>query len=111
MAQRFLGARLHPQPPGSPTATALAADPKLPFRHSTAGRKARSDTLLIGSTPSTRATVHSGAHHMVVERTAQRCSLPKHDGVPASLAPWQAFHRAVTTWRPSPMERTKSQTA
>src|SRR6266851_9038136 len=44
---------------------ASLSDPKLPLRHSTAGRNARSDTLLVGSTPSTRAKVHSAANHFV----------------------------------------------
>ena len=39
------------------------SEPKLPLRHKTAGRRARSDTLLVGSTPSTRAKVHSAGHH------------------------------------------------
>src|SRR5262249_42778985 len=34
-------------------------DPKLPLRHSTAGRSARSATLLVGSTPSTRQVLWS----------------------------------------------------
>src|SRR5215213_5333457 len=44
------------------------SDPKLPLRHNTAGRKARSATLLVGSTPSTRAQVHSAGHHFVSSR-------------------------------------------
>ena len=51
----------------SRSATGLPAwlsEPKLPLGHSTAGRRARSDTLLVGSTPSTRAKVHSPAHHL-----------------------------------------------
>ena len=36
---------------------ASRSDPKLPLRLSTAGRKARSDTLFVGSTPSTRANL------------------------------------------------------
>src|SRR5207237_7889110 len=42
--------------------------PKLPLRHNTAGRRARSDTLLVGSTPSTRAKVHSARHHFLSSR-------------------------------------------
>jgi hypothetical protein len=46
---------------------ALSA-PKLPWRHSTAGRKARSATLLVGSTLSTGAKVHGAGHHFVSSR-------------------------------------------
>ena len=44
-------------------APASLSVPKLPFRHSTAGRNARSATLLVGPTPSTRAKVHGAGHH------------------------------------------------
>src|SRR5215212_3300956 len=47
---------------------ASLSEPKLPLRHSTAGRKARSETLFVGSTPPTRAKVHSAAHHLVSSR-------------------------------------------
>src|SRR5207253_9854418 len=47
---------------------AALSDPKLPLRHSTAGRKARSDTLLVGSTPSTWAKLHSAGHHFLSSR-------------------------------------------
>ena len=39
----------------------LTVRPELPLRHSTAGRRVRSDTLCVGSTPSTRANIHSAA--------------------------------------------------
>jgi transposase len=51
---------------------ASLSDPKLHFRHSTAGRKARSATLLLGSTPSTHAKVHSAAHHLLSLRQRVR---------------------------------------
>ncbi len=38
---------------------AWLSQPKLPLRYSTAGRRARSASLLVGSTPSTRAKVHA----------------------------------------------------
>jgi hypothetical protein len=44
---------------------ASLSDPKLPLRHSTAGRRARSAPLLVGSTPSARAKVHSAGHHFL----------------------------------------------
>src|SRR3954467_7994999 len=47
---------------------AWLSEPKLPLRHSTAGRRARSDTLLVGSTPSSRAKVHSAGHHWLSSR-------------------------------------------
>src|SRR5581483_6856720 len=47
---------------------ASLSDPKLPLRHSTAGRTARSAPLFVGSTPSTRAKVHSAAHHFLISR-------------------------------------------
>src|SRR5205823_14381476 len=43
--------------------------PKLPLRHSTAGRKARSAPLLVGSSPSTCANVHIAGHHFSCFRT------------------------------------------
>ena len=42
---------------------ASLSDPKLPLRHSTAGRKGRSAILFVGSTPATRAEVHNAGHH------------------------------------------------
>jgi hypothetical protein len=48
---------------------ALSA-PKLPVRQRTAGRKARSATLLVGSTPSTRAKVHARASSTMGARAA-----------------------------------------
>jgi len=42
--------------------------PKLPLRQNTAGRNARSDTLFVGSTHSTRAKVHSAAYQLVSSR-------------------------------------------
>lgn len=44
---------------------ALLSEPKLPLRHSTAGHSTRSATLFVGSTPSTRANVHSAGHHLL----------------------------------------------
>jgi hypothetical protein len=82
MAGSYPAAPPRPQPSGSPAAAACCrhdattvnsrsanrlpvslSEPKLPLRHSTAGRKARSDTLLVGSTPSTRAKVQRADHH------------------------------------------------
>ena len=55
---------------------------ELPLRHSTAGHRGRSDSLLFGFTPSTRARVHSVAYHLPNSRhspaalafTYPRCS-------------------------------------
>src|SRR3954452_5704489 len=47
---------------------AALSDPKLPLRHSTTGRSARSATLLVGSTPSTRVKVHRADHHFLSSR-------------------------------------------
>src|SRR5919199_1665542 len=47
---------------------ASLSDPKLPLRQSTAGRRARSARLLVGSTPSTREKVHRAGHHLLSSR-------------------------------------------
>jgi hypothetical protein len=44
------------------------SEPERPLRHSAAGRSVRSDTLPVGSTPSTRANVPSAAHHVLSSR-------------------------------------------
>jgi hypothetical protein len=54
--------------------------PKLLFRHRTAGRRARSDPLLVGSTPSTRAKVHSDGHHCWSCRHSPAAHNISHDG-------------------------------
>jgi hypothetical protein len=94
MVRRFPGARLPPRPPGNRAAAVLAAGTMLPssaaVRESgcwsrcpsrncpcararpAAGRA--SATLLVGSTPSIRAKVHSAGHHCRVMRLR---SLPR----------------------------------
>jgi hypothetical protein len=67
---------------------ASLSDPKLPFRQSTAGRKAHSAPLLVGSTPSTRANVHRAGHHLLSSPQSAAAVIvqaPQPDGTARSL--------------------------
>ena len=50
------------RPPASPSV------PRLPVRHRTAGRSTRSDTLVVGATPSTRAKLRRAGHYLLRSR-------------------------------------------
>jgi hypothetical protein len=55
---------------------AALSGPELPLRYNTAGRKAHSATLFVGSTPSTRAKVHNAGPHVWSCRHSPAAFLP-----------------------------------
>jgi len=91
---------------------ASLSEPKLPFRHRTAGRRARSDTLLVGSTPTIRAKVHSAGHHFVSSRhnaAALRSgfSCPRRSSRPSRA--WSGISRRCNSFQSNSRARKRCQ--
>src|SRR4051812_37930668 len=87
-------------------------EPILPLRHSTAGRRARSATLLVGSTPSTRAKIHSARHHLLSSRHSAAAfrsgfSCPRRNSRPSRA--WSGISRRRNSFRLNSLARKQCQ--